>query len=82
MKHIDRTMQYSSLVLTAKVTRDEAMLKLALPPYDEATIVHDVPAINKLGIKVGRSTPIYVCRLRLIAITSRSAESTTPERGR
>lgn len=49
-----RKVQYSSLILTGQMTRDEALERLKEPPYDEATIGHDIEFVaNKLGITVG-----------------------------
>lgn len=48
-----RRVQFSSLILTNQMTRDEALEKLALPPYDESTIAHDFEYVaTKLGISV------------------------------
>lgn len=48
-----RKVQYSSLILTGQMTRDEALERLKEPPYDEATIGHDIEFVaNKLGISV------------------------------
>jgi N-acetyl sugar amidotransferase len=46
-----RRVQFSSLILTGQMTRDEALAKLGLPPYDEATVAQDFEYIaTKLGI--------------------------------
>jgi N-acetyl sugar amidotransferase len=48
-----RKVQFSSLILTGQMTRDEALEKLAQPPYDEGTIAHDLEFVaNKLDISV------------------------------
>lgn len=48
-----RKVQYSSLILTGQMTRDEALEKLKQSPWDEATIGHDLEFVaNKLGIGV------------------------------
>ncbi len=48
-----RRVQYSSLILTGQMTRDEALGKLEKPGYDPETIDHDKEFIaNKLGITV------------------------------
>jgi N-acetyl sugar amidotransferase len=48
-----RRVQYSSLMLTGQMTREEALADLAQPPYDEKTIAHDFEYIaTKLGISV------------------------------
>jgi N-acetyl sugar amidotransferase len=48
-----RKVQYSSLILTGQMTRDEALDRLALPAYDEATIAQDFEYVaTKLGISV------------------------------
>ncbi|MDH4980680.1 N-acetyl sugar amidotransferase [Hyphomicrobium sp. D-2] len=48
-----RRVQYASLILTGQMTRDEAIEKLKEPPYDEATIGHELEFVaNKLGITV------------------------------
>ncbi|WP_026767999.1 N-acetyl sugar amidotransferase [Asinibacterium sp. OR53] len=46
-----RRVQYSSLILTNQMTREEAIEKLKHPPYDDETIHQDFEFIaNKLGI--------------------------------
>jgi N-acetyl sugar amidotransferase len=48
-----RRVQYSSLILTKQMTRDEALEKLTRPPYDEDTIAQDFEYVaTKLGISV------------------------------
>jgi N-acetyl sugar amidotransferase len=48
-----RKVQYSSLILTGQMSREEALDKLSKPPYDEAMIKHDFEYIaTKLGISV------------------------------
>src|ERR1041384_125923 len=48
-----RKVQYSSLIVTNQMTRDEALARLAQPPYDEATIRRESEFVaNKLGITV------------------------------
>lgn len=48
-----RKVQYSSLILTNQMTRAEALEKLSLPAYDEATLSQDVEYVaTKLGITV------------------------------
>lgn len=48
-----RRVQYSSLILTGQMTREEALERLKNPPYDEATIGHELEFIaNKLGVTV------------------------------
>jgi hypothetical protein len=48
-----RRVQYSSLILTGQMTREEALADLAQPPYDEATISQDFEYIaTKLRITV------------------------------
>lgn len=48
-----RKVQYSSLILTGQMTREEALEKLEQPSYDEMTIAHDLEFVaNKLGITV------------------------------
>lgn len=48
-----RRVQYSSLILTGQMTRDEALAMLEKPPYDPATIDDDFEYIaTKLGISV------------------------------
>jgi N-acetyl sugar amidotransferase len=48
-----RRVQYSSLILTGQMTRQEAIEKLKQSPYDESTIVYDLEYVaNKLGISV------------------------------
>lgn len=46
-----RRVQFSSLILTGQMTRDDALARLAQLPYDEATIAHDFEYVaTKLGI--------------------------------
>lgn len=48
-----RKVQYSSLILTGQMTREEALEKLKKPAFDEATIMHDFEFVaTKLGISV------------------------------
>lgn len=48
-----RKVQYSSLILTGQMTRQEAIERLKSPPYDEATIGQDKLFVaTKLGISV------------------------------
>ena len=48
-----RKVQYSSLILTGQMTREEALEKLKTPAYDPETINDDIEYIaNKLGISV------------------------------
>lgn len=48
-----RKVQYSSLILTSQMTREEAVEKLKQPPYNESNIHQDFEFIaNKLGITV------------------------------
>lgn len=48
-----RKVQYSSLILTKQMTREEALEKLSRPPYDEETIKQDFEYVaTKLGISV------------------------------
>lgn len=48
-----RRVQYSSLILTGQMTRADALKRLQQPPYDEATIDHELQFVaNKLGITV------------------------------
>ena len=48
-----RRVQYSSLILTGQMTREEALGDLAQPPYDEENIAHDFEYVStKLGISV------------------------------
>lgn len=48
-----RRVQYSSLIVTNQMTREEALKKLEKPAYDEATIAQDFEYIaTKLGISV------------------------------
>jgi len=48
-----RRVQYSSLILTNQMTREEALEKLSRPPYDEETIGQDFEYVaTKLGISV------------------------------
>ena len=48
-----RKVQYSSLILTDQITRDEALEKLKKPAVDEDQVVHDFEYVaTKLGISV------------------------------
>lgn len=48
-----RKVQFSSLILTGQMTRDEALAKLQTLPYDETTIAQDFEFVaTKLGISV------------------------------
>jgi len=48
-----RKVQYSSLILTNQMTRQEALERLSKPPYDENEIMHDFEYVaTKLGISV------------------------------
>ncbi len=48
-----RRVQYSSLILTGQMTREEALADLTQPPYDEKSIAQDFEYIStKLGISV------------------------------
>lgn len=48
-----RKVQFSSLILTGQMTREEALAELAKPSFDEATIVQEIEFVaNKLDITV------------------------------
>ena len=48
-----RRVQFSSLIVTGQMTREEALTKLAQPPYDKSTIAQDFEYVaTKLGIAV------------------------------
>ena len=48
-----RRVQFSSLILTGQMTRDEALEALKSPPWDEKTIGQEIEFVaNKLGISV------------------------------
>lgn len=48
-----RRVQYSSLIVTGQMTRDEALVRLEQPPYDELEIGQDFEFVaTKLGITV------------------------------
>ena len=48
-----RKVQYSSLIVTGQMTRDEALAKLSQPSYDERMAAQDFEYVaNKLGITV------------------------------
>ncbi len=48
-----RRVQFSSLILTGQMTREEALAKLADPPYDVSTVHQDFEYVaTKLGISV------------------------------
>lgn len=49
-----RRVQYSSLIVTGQMTRDEALELLSKPSYDNVTISQEIEFVaNKLGISVG-----------------------------
>jgi len=48
-----RRVQYSSLIVTGQMTREEALVKLQKPPYDETTVAQDFEYVaKKLGVSV------------------------------
>jgi hypothetical protein len=48
-----RRAHFSSLILTKQMKRDEALERIALPPYDDQTIAHDFEYVaKKLGLTV------------------------------
>ncbi len=48
-----RKVQYSSLILTGQMTREEALERLSRPAYDESTVAQDFEYVaTKLGISV------------------------------
>lgn len=48
-----RRVQYSSLIVTNQMTRDEALEQLKVPPFDEATVAHEFEYVaTKLRISV------------------------------
>jgi N-acetyl sugar amidotransferase len=48
-----RKVQFSSLIVTCQMTRDEALEKLKTPPFDEATVLQEFEYVaTKLGITV------------------------------
>jgi N-acetyl sugar amidotransferase len=48
-----RKVQFSSLILTGQMSREEALERLQEPPYDEATIGAEIEFVaNKLGIEI------------------------------
>jgi N-acetyl sugar amidotransferase len=48
-----RRVQYSSLIVTGQMTRDEALAKLEKPSYDVSNIAHDFEYVaTKLGVTV------------------------------
>lgn len=48
-----RRAHFSSLILTNQMTREEALLRIAVPAYDEATIAQDFEYVaTKLGLSV------------------------------
>lgn len=50
-----RKVQYSSLILTEQMTREEALQNLAQPAHDEASIAHEFEYVaTKLGISVAQ----------------------------
>jgi N-acetyl sugar amidotransferase len=48
-----RRVQFSSLIVTGQMTREEALARLEHPPYDESTVAQDFEYVaTKLGITV------------------------------
>lgn len=48
-----RKVQFSSLIVTEQMTRDEALMELAKPPFDEGSIDQDLEFVaNKLDLSV------------------------------
>lgn len=48
-----RKVQFSSLIVTGQMTREEALEKLKMPPFDEATVSQEFEYVaTKLGISV------------------------------
>lgn len=48
-----RKVQFSSLIVTGQMTRDEALEKLKTPPFDKATVLQEFEYVaTKLGITV------------------------------
>jgi len=60
-----RKVQYSSLILTGQMTRDEALAKLQVPAYDPNTIDDEFGYIaKKLGISVGELRQYHTMPLK------------------
>ncbi len=48
-----RKVQYSSLIVTGQMSREEALQRLQLSPYDKATIGQEIEFVaNKLGVSI------------------------------
>lgn len=63
-----RKVQYSSLILTKQMTREEALEKLSKLPYDESTIAQDFEYIaTKLGISVDELQSYMDAPLKYVA---------------
>lgn len=87
-----RKVQFSSLILTGQMTRDEALARLAEPPYDEAMIARDFAYVaSKLGISLdelqgymdapNRTYRDYKSQRRIFAVGSRVMKALGLERG-
>lgn len=60
-----RRVQYSSLILTGQMTRDEAIARLEAPAYDPATIEEDFEYVaTKLGISVAELRSYHAMPLK------------------
>jgi len=60
-----RRVQFSSLILTGQMTREEALVELEKLPYDQQTIGQEVEFVaNKLGIGIGELESYIVLPLK------------------
>jgi N-acetyl sugar amidotransferase len=58
-----RKVQFSSLILTGQMTRDEALIELEKPPYDAETIGQEIEFVaNKLDFTVGELGALMALR--------------------
>ena len=75
-----RKVQYSSLILTGQMTREEALEKLSKPAYDEEMIKHDFEYVaTKLGISADELQSIWIYQKTHIKTINHRNPSTTSE---
>ena len=62
-----RKVQFSSLILTNQMTRDDALVALKNLPYDKENIHHDIEYIaNKLGVSYEEMNPLFRCSKEIL----------------
>ena len=71
-----RRVQFSSLIVTGQMTREEALARLAEPALDDATVRQEFGVATKLGVGVAELQGTWMRRTGPTATTSRSRAST------